>query len=177
MKKSNSLPELHAGDLLLRQLRHSDVESIIYLRSDEVVNRYVQRPKAENKEQALAFIDRIGNEVAAGKSFYWCISEKGSPEMIGSISLWNFSEDRKTAEVGYDLSVKFHGKGIMDTSLKEVLKFGFEKLDLNKIEAFTQKNNKTSIRLLERNDFKLNSKRSDPDNPENSIFELFSKGK
>ena len=62
--------------------------------------------------------------------------------MIGSICLWNFSEDRKVAEIGYDLDPKYQRKGIMTESINAVLNFGFRKLSLEKIEAFTQKQNK-----------------------------------
>ena len=35
-------------------------------------------------------------------------------EMIGSICLWNFTDNQKSAEIGYDLSPKYQRKGIMN---------------------------------------------------------------
>ena len=68
--------------------------------------------------------------------------------MIGTISLWKFSEDKKTAEVGYDLNPVFHNKGIMTEALNCVLKYGFTQLQLDKIEAYTHKENQASRKLL-----------------------------
>ena len=92
--------------------------------------------------------------------------------MIGNIVLWNFSKDRKTAEVGYDLSPEFQGQGIMDEAMKAVLHFGFNQLKLELVEAFTSKQNESSKKLLLRNYFKLNASRKDSDDEDNIIFEL-----
>lgn len=176
MKTIHSFPELETERLQLRKLEESDFERIIYLRSDPVVNQFVKRPKAENREDAIAFIEKISLQFLSGKSIYWVISKKDAEVMLGSICLWNFSEDGKTAELGYDLSPAAQGNGFMDEALKRVLKFGFDDLNFEKIEAYTQKNNQASIKLLKRNGFIKNPERSDPDNPLNIIFELNSDG-
>lgn len=172
VKEINSFPQLETQRLVLRKLKETDYERIIYLRSDAEVNRFVERPKAENREDALAFIERISLEFLSSKSIYWVITEKGAEEMLGSICLWNFSEDGTTAELGYDLAPAAQGKGFMDEALKRILKFGFEEAGFQKIEAFTQKDNLPSIKLLKKNHFELNSERTDPENALNLIFEL-----
>jgi len=92
--------------------------------------------------------------------------------MIGSISLWNFSLDKKTAEVGYDLGTNFHNKGIMSEAMKCVLDYGFTVLNLDKIEAFTHGKNQSSVRMLVKNGFVLVNGKTDPGNENNIIFEL-----
>lgn len=164
--------ELETNRLLLRRLEETDWEMIRYLRSDKEVNKFVKRQSAETKEKALAFIAKTNNDIKNGQLFQWCISFKNSPAMIGNIVLWNFSKDRKTAEVGYDLSPEFQGMGIMDEAMKAVLHFGFNKLKLEMVEAFTSKQNESSKKLLLRNHFKWNESRKDSDDEDNIIFEL-----
>ncbi len=60
----------------------------------------------------------------------------------------------------------------MNEALQAILKFGFTKLELDKIEAYTQTNNENSKNMLLRNKFVLNEKMADEGNPLNSIFEL-----
>lgn len=60
--------------------------------------------------------------------------------------MWNFSKNNKTSEVGYDLNPIFQRKGIMNEALKSVVDFGFSKLNLNKIEEFTHKENESSLK-------------------------------
>jgi len=86
--------------------------------------------------------------------------------------LWNFSEDRKTAEVGYELLPEFHHQGIMTEALKAVIDFSFKELQLTKIVAMTNKFNENSKGLLLKNDFILEVGREDEGFPDNLVFSL-----
>lgn len=67
---------------------------------------------------------------------------------------------------------EFHGKGYMFEAVKAILEYGFNDLKLEKIEAFTHKNNFKSIQLLEKSSFVLNERRKDEEVEDNIIFEL-----
>jgi ribosomal-protein-alanine N-acetyltransferase len=170
--KIEEFPVLKTERLTLRKLVETDWESISYLRSDKIVNEFVKRAKADTKEKAIEFIKNTNSKIDNNLIIYWSISLKNDKKMIGSICLWNFSEDKKTAEMGYDLDPKFQNKGIMNESMHKVLDFGFQQLNLEKIEAFTHKRNKNSIRLLIKNNFQLNKTRLDKNNLKNLIFEI-----
>ncbi|UPS91946.1 GNAT family N-acetyltransferase [Bizionia sp. M204] len=164
--------EILTKRLRLRKLTHSDWEAISFLRSDPDVNKFVKRAPAETQEKALAFIAKICQAIETNSSLYWVITEQGHNQMIGSICLWNFSEDRKKAEVGYDLHPNSQGKGIMNEALKAIINFGFNSINLKSIEAYTQKNNTASINLLECHGFKLVVGKQDADNLKNAIYAL-----
>jgi len=169
---NNYFSKIRTERLLLRRLKQSDWEVISYLRSDTDINRFVKRSSAESKEKALEFISKISNGIKKQDIYYWSISEKGNSEMIGSICLWNFSEGKETAEIGYDLCHKFQQKGIMNEALKSVLNFGFNDLNIEVIEAFTHKENLSSKKLLERNKFNLIQGKKDEHNQNNIIYEI-----
>jgi len=173
MSPTDKFQELETNLLDLRRLEESDWEMIRYLRSDKEVNQFVKRQSAETKEKALAFIAKTHKGIQDGQLYQWCIALKNNPAMIGNICLWNFSKNKKTAEMGFDLSPKFQGKGLMDEALKAVFNFGFSNLDLEKIEAFTNYGNESSKRLLLKNHFFWNWQRRDPDDGENMIYEIF----
>jgi len=168
-------PELTSERLFLRQIAQADSDVILFLRSDKAVNKYIERPesrKTKNKADAIKFITGLHEAAKNNKSISWGITLKNNPEIIGTICLWNFSENNKTAEIGYDLNPLFHKKGIMNEALKQVIDFGFKQLKLQKIEAFTHFKNQTSKKLLINNGFHLMDNRSDEDNPANVIFEI-----
>lgn len=100
------------------------------------------------------------------------ISPQDNPKLIGTICLWKYSEDGKKAELGYELLPEFHGKGIMSEAVRFVLNYGFQALNFSRIEAFTNRNNSSSIKLLQKFNFILNENRRDEKFPENLIFEL-----
>ncbi len=176
--KFKPFPALKTERIILRKIELTDADVILFLRSDEVVNKYIERPesrKTKNIADAKRFIAEITNYLETNTSIAWGITLKNDTKIIGTICLWNFSEDRKTAKVGYDLNPKFQKRGIMNEALKSIVQFGFSELNLELIEAFTNKDNESSIKLLEKNNFKLMENRKDDDNKANLIFELKNK--
>jgi ribosomal-protein-alanine N-acetyltransferase len=170
-----SFPEIKSERLLLRKIEESDAPVILYLRSDETINQFIERPehrKTKTIAQALQFITEIKENFDNNKSVIWGIIYKNEPELIGSICLWNFSENNTIAEVGYDLNPAFQNKGIMTEALRCVVKFGFNELKLDKIEAFTHYKNENSKKLLETNGFHFMENRKDQNNDSNYIYEL-----
>jgi len=61
-----------------------------------------------------------------------------------TICLWNFSSKKNVAELGYELDPALQGEGIMSEALKKIIEFGFQEIELKKIEAYTHKNNDNS---------------------------------
>ena len=173
--KIKLFPELKTERLFLRKIEMSDSDAILFLRSDKAVTKFIERPeneKTKNTSDALKYIGELNEYFETNKSITWGITLKNEPKIIGTICLWNFSENKNTAEVGFDLDPKFQGKGIMSESLKIISAFGFEKFKLNRIEAFTHNGNDNSKKLLVKNGFQLIENRKDQENKLNVIFEL-----
>ena len=158
--------------LILRTLTEFDSFEVLGIRSHPVINQFLHRDSPKNTFEALDFILNIQRKSANGEIFFLGIALQNNPELIGTICLWNFSSDRKTAELGYELLPEYHGKGIMSEAVTFILNYGFEDLNVSKIEAFTNKNNLNSIQLLQKFNFTLNVNRKDEKYPENLIFEL-----
>lgn len=149
----NSFPILKTERLILRQLKLEDENELFVLRSDEEILKYIDSPRAKTKKDVRDFIVKINHGVIQNEWIYWAISLKGSPQLIGTICLWNISWEKSTAETGFVLLPEFQGKGIMQEALTAVIEYGFQHMQLNAIEAYTHPNNINSIKLLERNNF------------------------
>jgi [ribosomal protein S5]-alanine N-acetyltransferase len=170
-----TFPELTTPRLFLRPLKNSDDEVLFTLRSNEQVNRYIERRKHLTIRETRKFIKMINTGFKKNSWLYWAICLKDRPELIGTICLWNFSDHRATAETGYELLPAFHGLGYMDEAVKIVVRYGFEKLSLNKLEAFTHRENRASIKLLEKNRFLIENGRRDLENSNNIVYSLAKK--
>lgn len=171
----NPFPELKSERLFLRNIYESDSDAILYLRSDKTINKYIERPehrKTKIKSDAVKFIKELNENITNNKSIAWGITLKNDLQIIGTICLWNFSQNNKIAEVGYDLKPEFQKLGIMSEALKLIIDFGFNELKLEKIEAYTHNENKSSKRLLKKNKFHLLKDKKDLNNDSNVIFEL-----
>lgn len=158
--------------LILRTITEYDAAEILSIRSNAEINRFLQRNPPQNSFQALDFILNIKKKSANRQILFLGITSKDHPQLLGTICLWNFSEDGTTAELGYELLPNYHGQGIMSEAVHFILNYGFDELNLKKIEAFTHKNNSNSIQLLQKSKFILKQNRRDEKNLENIIFEL-----
>lgn len=147
-------PALSTQRLFLRRLVKQDDNEIFLLRSNELVNKYLERTKASCIEEAQEFIEKINEGISNDQCMYWAICFRNEEKLIGTICLWNFSIEHNKAEIGYELLPEFHGKGIMQEAFAKVINYGFAVLKLRKIEACTIAPNIHSIKILERNHFK-----------------------
>lgn len=148
-------PILYTDRLQLRQLEIEDNAAILQLRSDENVNRFIDRKQMESIEEADVFIEKIYDSIEENKCLYWAISFKTQKKLIGTICLWNIDLEKNEVEIGYELKPEFQGKGIMDEALKQVLAFAFNTLGFVAVVAFTHRINFNSSRLLLNNNFIL----------------------
>jgi ribosomal-protein-alanine N-acetyltransferase len=165
-------PILTTERLVLRQLEATDDKDIFSHRSDERVNAYLEDFRHTSIEQTQAFINRIQKEVANNKTILWVITQKGHNKFLGTICLWNISKNDNKAETGYTLDPIFQRMGYMNEALVEIIDFGFNKMKLKTIEAYTHKDNESSIRLLLKNKFKLDTTRKAEKENNRIIFTL-----
>ncbi|MCX6647969.1 MAG: GNAT family protein [Candidatus Bathyarchaeota archaeon] len=80
------------------------------------------------------------------------LKETGAP--IGTIGLYLYSAKNRRAEIGYDMLKEHWGKGLMAEAVEEILRYGFEELNINRVEATTDSKNVASVHVLERSGFK-----------------------
>jgi ribosomal-protein-alanine N-acetyltransferase len=164
--------EISTKRLSLRRVTTDDTAVFFALRTHPEVNRYINRPPGNSIEKTREWVDQRIQDFDNGKNVNWAICLKGTKDVMGSICLWNFSEDRLTCEIGYDLFPEYHGKGIMSDAIEHVILYAFDELNVDRIEAFTQHDNTASKKLLDKFGFHLESERRDSDNSNNRIYVL-----
>lgn len=138
--------------LLLRKYTLNDAEGMYnnWAKYEECFRYLPWKPCAsinEAEERIKRWI-----ELYEENTFYqWCIELKESKELIGFINLHNIDEDNLSAETTYILSPKFWNMGIMTEAVREVLEFGFETMELNRISADFYSENDCSQRVMIKN--------------------------
>ncbi|RYE25387.1 MAG: N-acetyltransferase [Sphingobacteriaceae bacterium] len=123
-KNFTNFPVLKTQRLTLRQPVNSDDKEIFALRSDDSVNKYLARKPCESIDEAWNFIQMINKNMQRNDSVYWAVTLNGLNKLIGTICLFNFSNDNLKAEIGYELLPGFQGKGIMQEAASKVVDFG-----------------------------------------------------
>ena len=143
------LPELSTSRLILRNVRMSDARDIYEYSCDPEVARHVLWEAHQSIHQTKAYIRYVLRQYRMGSPSSFCIALKETGKVIGTIGFMWVSNENRSAEVGYSLSRAHWNKGYMTEALAAVLRFGFEELNLNRIEAQHECDNPASGRVME----------------------------
>ncbi|MEO8854987.1 MAG: GNAT family N-acetyltransferase [Ginsengibacter sp.] len=167
----SAFPTLTTERLTLRQLLESDVQEIFLLRSDATTNRYLDRQPSKTLEDALNFIRKINGNIKNSELPYWAIARKNNEKLIGTICLFDFSEELKKSEIGFELLTDYQGQGIMNEAIKKIIEYSVQTLGLTTIDACAHKDNQSSIKLLQKFNF-AKTEIVDETNPNLIVFRL-----
>jgi len=78
------------------------------------------------------------------------VSEIGKAKIIGTCGFNFWNKQYSSSPLGYDLLPSYWNKGIITEAVKEILRFGFEEMKLNRVQAITFPENVASTRVLEK---------------------------
>jgi [ribosomal protein S5]-alanine N-acetyltransferase len=147
-------PELITGRLRLRRMVANDAERLFQLRSDPRVMQHIDRPLMHSLDDAYPFIAKNDEYIENEEGINWAICLKEDNLYIGNICLWHLSKENYQAELGYSLMPHYWHRGIMSEAMQAVLRYGFETMKANRMEADTNPLNIDSCKTLELNGFK-----------------------
>ncbi len=157
--------------LTLRQLSIDDHQAIFALRSDPGVNKFLNRQPCKTTEDAISFINKVNDNIEKNEAYYWAITLTAPQTLVGTICLFDFSNESNSCEIGYELLTAFQGKGIMKEAIQAVIDYVFRTLKVKKIMAFTHCDNQKSTQLLLKFNF-AKSIETYKENPNLNIFTL-----
>lgn len=146
-------PVLKTARLTLRQPAISDAPEIFTLRSDQEINKYLNRKPADSIEEARDFIQRVNENTGKNESVYWAIHFSDKNILVGTICLFGFSEEENKCEIGYELLTEYQGQGLMKEAVEKVIDYACNTIGVKNIEAFFHRDNEASKKLLEKLSF------------------------
>jgi len=144
---------LHTNRLDLIEIKQEHLGDIFKLFSDNKVTQFYNIVTLTNEGEAQKFIDWFQNRFAENVGIRWGISLKGHDNIIGTIGFNNFTKQHR-ANIGFDLQANFWNNGYLTEAIKVVTEFGFNKLDINRIEAEVMTGNIASEKVLAKSGFK-----------------------
>jgi ribosomal-protein-alanine N-acetyltransferase len=125
-----------------------DANDIFEYASMPEVSEHVTWDYHRNIADSMAFLKLIVQQYEDSKPSPWGIVEKSSGKLIGTGGYHNWIAEHRRAEVGYAISSGFWNRGLMTEALTEMLRFGFEEMGLNRIEALCRTENTASEKVL-----------------------------
>lgn len=143
--------ELETSRMFLRRISVDDAENMYNnWASDPEVARYVTWPVHKDINVTTELLKVWENEYNNSNCYRWCIVDKVSNKPIGTIDVCRQNDDLEIAEIGYCMAKEYWGKGIMTECANRVLKFLFEEVGYNRIQATYLLANPASGRVMQK---------------------------
>jgi ribosomal-protein-alanine N-acetyltransferase len=124
------------------------VEDLFRVWSDDDVMEHMVLEPFKSMEEAVGMITMLSDLISRGEAGRWTMVEKASGKVMGTLGFHNVHKEHRRAEIGYEMSKEFWGKGFMREALGALLEHCFLDEDVNRLEAFVNHGNEKSRQLL-----------------------------
>ncbi len=158
--------------LALRYLRPEDLDDFHALTSDPEINRYMDDGQPLSREMTLRWIEvSLANYEARG---YGCfaVTMRGEDRMIGFAGFARPGDRPGVTEIIYALPKPLWGQGYATEIARGLIRFGFERGGLERIEATVDPANEPSKRVLLKAGMVSDGRRADEDGSETDYFSV-----
>lgn len=144
------LPRIETRRLLLRPMERGDADDMFDYARRQDTSRYLLWSPHPSIGYTRSYLAMIGRFYRKGQFFDWAIVEKASGRMIGTCGFTRLAEAHQMGEIGYVLNPDYHKKGYATEAVSAVIDYGFEVLELHRIEGRYMVENTPSRRVMER---------------------------
>ena len=149
-KRILKMPKIETERLILRKIIFEDAQDIFeYAQVPEVTEFLVWDPH-QTIQDSIDFIKFAEEKYASDEWIILGIELRENKKLIGTIDLRGWNGVSRCAETGYVISKEYWNKGIITEALQAVIKFSFEELQLNRLEAHCEEENVGSWRVMEK---------------------------
>ncbi|MBE5958925.1 MAG: GNAT family N-acetyltransferase [Lachnospiraceae bacterium] len=137
--------------LILRRFEYTDDDAMLkYWIADEKIQSLYSEPVYTTKAEVKELLDKYIGSYEKEDYYRWAIILKETGECIGQIAYFLVDNKNHFAEIEYCIGGDFQCKGFATEATKAVIAFGFEKMNLHKVQICTKTINKPSKRVIEK---------------------------
>jgi RimJ/RimL family protein N-acetyltransferase len=143
-------PTLHTERLRLRPFTDADADALFALHSSAHVLRYWDSPPWTDRARAERFIAACREMAEDGSGARLAMDRVSDGEFVGWCALVRWNPDYRSASLGYCLAEAAWGQGYATEATRGLLRWAFDTLDLNRVQAEADTRNAASARVLEK---------------------------
>ncbi|WP_329471346.1 GNAT family N-acetyltransferase [Streptomyces sp. NBC_01723] len=143
-------PVLHTARLRLRPFAADDADALFALHSNTRVMRFWDSPPWTDRARGELFVARSGRMAEEGTGARVAIERSADGAFVGWCFLGERNADFRSASMGYCLEEAMWGHGYATEAAHALLRWGFDTLDLNRVQAEADTRNAASARVLEK---------------------------
>ena len=148
----DKFPALDTPRLSLVELTEHHCADLFAMFTNPHVTQYFPVIPMREEKDLLKMITLFKDRYAAQTGIRWGIVLQGQDTVIGTAGFNSFTIGHKASLV-YALHPNEQGKGLITEALQAILQFGFEELNVNRIEAEVMPGNTASEKVLGKLEF------------------------
>ncbi len=144
------LPKFETERPLLRKMSLDDMGDVFEFSKEPEVFKFVSGKVHQTIKNSRKFLKEIFAKYKAQEIITWGIFHKKDNKLIGDCCFIKWDTQQKRAELDYLLSREYWNQGLTTEVVKEIISFGFEEMQLNRIQAICEVANIASSRVMEK---------------------------
>ncbi len=143
-------PTIETDRLFIRKLTMEDAEDMFDYASNDEVTKYVSWDTHRTIKDTKNFLSYVMDQYCQAKVAPLGVELKETGKLIGTVDFVWWKPDHRTAEIGYVISHRYWGKGICTEAAKALIDFGFNQMNLVRIQARCFVENIASAKVMEK---------------------------
>lgn len=143
--------QIETERLMLRKFDYEDSDDMLkhWVNDPNIQSLYCE-PVYSTEREVMALIDKYIYSSRKGNYYRWAIVDKNTSECIGQIAYFLVSEENHFAEIEYCIGSQFQNKGLATEATKAVISFGFDKMNLHKVQICHKSSNMPSEKVIKK---------------------------
>ena len=139
-----------------RTLTEQDLPELAVILSSELICQHTPFGPNTFQETENYFKPLIKSQTDSKAYKNYIIAIVDNNRVIGNIGVFKKKENKNNYEIGYNLAEEYWNKGIMTKAVNRICYILIEKKKAKKITATVMSSNLASLKVLEKNGFKMN---------------------
>lgn len=137
--------------LILRPFKYNDIQDCLKnWIADEKIQAMYAEPVYKTESEVKTLFDKYISSYTNNDYYRWAIICKKNNECIGQIAYFLIENKNHFAEIEYCIGQAFQRKGLATEATKAVINFGFDKINLHKVQISVKEINLASQRVIEK---------------------------
>ncbi|MGG2092036.1 GNAT family protein [Bacillus sp. S13(2024)] len=147
-------PVLESQNLILKKIEDAHLQDVFVIYSNDKVFEYCGIIPKHNMKTVSKMIQHFERDYNKQSRIKWGIFQKNeSDTLVGIIEAMDFNRKVNMVTIGYFLAEEYWGKGIASEAVHALVKFLFEDVHINRIQAEVIPENYISKKVLLKNGF------------------------
>ncbi|HVA61620.1 MAG TPA: GNAT family N-acetyltransferase [Mycobacteriales bacterium] len=145
---------LHTERLVLRGFTRADIAAVHAACQDPAIQRWTTVPSPYRLADAESFVTDIAPRGwSTGEDMPFAVTRDGA--LLGAAGLHRRGRDPGIAEVGFWCAAESRGQGYVTEAVREIARWAFEDLGVQRLEWYAEVGNTSSRRVAEKLGFSV----------------------